>query len=100
MSPKIPWVHASNGFFCLSMLKIHGFTSTFVAICSDTSYPFGIKFRRKRPPLDILKFRVTTLINQDNKFAFIQVDKNRALARSYEFMRTCHNINIIVQNKG
>ena len=43
------------------------------------------------------KLLVTTLINQDNKVAFIIVDEDGELARSSEFMRTCHNMNIIVQ---
>ena len=51
-------------------------------------------------PLDILKFLVTTLRNQDNKFAFIRVNEDGALARSSEFMKTFHIMNIIVQNTG
>ena len=49
---------------------IHGFNSNFVAICSATSYPFGFPPRRELPPLGILKFLVTTLINQYNKVSF------------------------------
>ena len=69
-------------------------------ICSATSYPFGFPSRRKCPSLDILKFLVTTLINQDRKVAFIRVDDDGALEKSTEFMRTCHNMNIIVQTTG
>ena len=79
---------------------IRGFTSTFVAICSDTSYPFGFKSRSKLPPLDILKFPVTTLSNYDMKVALIRVDEDSTLARYYEFMKTCHNMNITVQTTG
>ena len=71
-----------------------------MAICSATSYPFGFPSRSKRPPLDILNFLVTTLRNQDKKVAFIIVDEDGALARSSEFMKTCHNMNIIVQTTG
>ena len=74
--------------------------STFVAICSATSYPFGFPSRSKRPTLYILKFLVTKLRNQDNKVAFIIVDEYVALARYSEFMKICHNMNIIVQNTG
>ena len=42
----------------------------------------------------------TILRNQYKKVAFIRVDKDGALARYYEFMRTCHNMNNIVQNTG
>ena len=87
-------------FAFFNVESIRGFTSTFVAICSATSYPFGFPSRSKRPPLDILKFLVTTLRNQDKKVAFIRVDEDGALARSSEFMRTCHNMNIIVQTTG
>ena len=79
---------------------IRGFTSTFVAICSSTSHPFVFPYSSKLPPLDILKFLVTTLKNQDNKVVFVRVDEDVALAISLEFMRTCHNMNIIVQTTG
>ena len=36
-------------------------------------------------------------MNQDKKVAFIPVDEDGALEISPEFMKTCHNINIIVQ---
>ena len=87
-------------FAFFNVESIRGFTSTFVDICSATSYPFGFPSRSKRPPLDILKFLVTTLRNQDKKVAFIRVDEDGALARSSEYMRTCHNMNIIVQTTG
>ena len=64
------------------------------------TYPFGLPSISKRPPLDILKFLVTTLRNQDNKVAFIRVDEDGALSRSSEFMRRFHNMNIIVQTTG
>ena len=72
----------------------------FVAIYYDTSYPFGFTSRSKQPPLDILKFLVTTLRNQDKKVSFIKVDKDGSLAISYEFIRTFDNMNIIVQTTG
>ena len=80
--------------------SIREFTLTFVAMCSDTSYPFGFPSRSKRPSLNILIFIVTTLRNQDKKVAFIQFDEYEALTRSSEFMTTCHNINITVQTTG
>ena len=40
------------------------------------------------------------LRNQDNKVAFVRVDEDGALARHYEFMNTCHNMNIIVHTTG
>ena len=69
-------------FSFFNVESIRGFTSTFVAICSATSYLFGFPSRSKRPPLGILKFLVTTLINQDKKVALIRVDEDGALARS------------------
>ena len=79
---------------------IRAFNSTFVAICSSNSHPFGFLSRRKLPYLEILKFLVTTLRNQDKKVAFIQVDEDVGLERSSELMRTCQNMNTIVQNIG
>ena len=77
---------------------ICGFTSNFVAICSDNSYLFIFSSRSKLPPLDILKFLVITLSNQDKKVTFILVDEDIAPATSSEFMKTFHNMNIMVQN--
>ena len=87
-------------FSFFNVQSIRGFTSNFVAICSATPYPFRFPSRSKRPPLDILKLLVATFRDQDNKVAFIRVDEDGALARSSEFMKTCHNMNIVVQTTG
>ena len=87
-------------FVLFNVEIIGGFTSTFVAICSDTSHPFGLTSRSKCIPLDILKFLVTTLINQDKKVALIRLYEDGALERSSYFMKTCHNMNITFQNTG
>ena len=79
---------------------IRGFTSTFVVICSANSYPFWFPSRRKSWPLDILKCVVTVLKNWNKKVASIRVDEYTELARSSEYMTTCHNMNIIIQNSG
>ena len=47
---------------------IRGFTSTLVAICYATSYPFEFPSRSKRPPLDILKFLIPISQCGDKKF--------------------------------
>ena len=39
-------------------------------------------------------------MNQDKKVSFIRVDEYGSLARSSELMKTCHNMNIIVQPTG
>ena len=77
--------------------SIRGFTSNFVAICSATSHSFGFPSRSKRSPLDILKYLVTILRNQNKKVEFIRVDEDGALTISSEFMMTFHNMNIMVQ---
>ena len=66
-------------------------------ICSAALYPFGFPYRSKLPHLEILKFIVTILRNQDNKVAFIRVYEDVALSISSEFMSTCHNMNVMVQ---
>ena len=85
-------------FALFNVESIPGFTFTFVALCSATPYPFGFPPRSKRLHIDILKCLVTELRNQDRKVALIIVYEDGALARSSEFMKTCHNIHIIVQN--
>ena len=84
-------------FAFFNVESTRGFTSTFVALCSANSHPFGFPSRSKRPPLDTLKFLVTKLRNQDKKVSFIRVDEDGELARSSEFMKKFHNMNIIVQ---
>ena len=42
------------------------------------------------------KSPVPKLRHQYKKVVFIRVDEDVALARSSEFMKTCHNMNIIV----
>ena len=49
--------------------------------------------------IDLLNFLFATLRNQDKKVAFIQIDEDGALTRSSGFMKTFHNMNIIVQTK-
>ena len=70
-------LHMDFAFF--NVKSILGFTLTFVAICSATSYPFVYLSGIKLPPLEILKFLVTKLRNQDKKVAFILSDEYGAL---------------------
>ena len=65
-------------FAFFNVESILRFTSTFEDVCSATSYPFGFPYRSKRLPLDILKFIVATLRNQDKKVSFIIVDEDVA----------------------
>ena len=62
--------------------SIRGFTSNFVALCSATSYPFGFPSRRELPPLDILKFLVTTLSNYDNSTGLMNMENYQDLRNS------------------
>ena len=71
--PPPPGFMLQLGFIFFNVEIIHGFTLTFVAICSDTSYPFGFTYRIKLTPLDILKLLVTTLRNKDKKVEFVEV---------------------------
>ena len=87
-------------FAFLNVESIRGFSSTFVAIFSATSYPFDLKPRSKRPPLDILKLIFTAFINQDKKASFVLVDEDTALVISSYFVRTYHNNKITVQTNG
>ena len=87
-------------FAFFNVESIREFTSTSVDICSATSYPFGFSSRGKRLYFDILKRLVYLLRNQYKKVTFIRVNEYGALARSSRFIKTCHNMNIIVQTTG
>ena len=75
VSKFVPGFMLQMDFSFFNVESIRGFTSTFVAICSANSHPFGLPSITKRPPLEILNFLFTTLRNQYKKVAFIQVDK-------------------------
>ena len=87
-------------FLFSNIQSINVLTSTFLDIYSVTSYPFVSPSRRKFPLLEIIKFLVTKLRIQNKKVSFIRVDEDVELARSYEFMKTCHKLNIIFQATG
>ena len=85
-------------YFALFIVeRIYVFTSTFMALCSATSYQFSFTPRSKIPPLDILKLLVATLREKDKKCPFIRVYKHGALAISSKLMQAYHNMNTIVQ---
>ena len=87
-------------FSFLNAEIIRVFTLNLLAVWSSPSYPFVFPTRIKRRTFDILKLISTALSNQYNKFAFIIVDKDGALARSSGFISKCHNMNIVVQTTG
>ena len=62
-------LHMDFSFFNVEI--ICGFTSNVLAICYATPYSFGFPSIIKRTTIDILKFLVTTLSNQDKKSALI-----------------------------
>ena len=80
--------------------SILGFTSTFVDICSATSHTFDLKYRRKLPPIGIIKYLVNTLNNQENKVELIRLGEYGALDISSELMSTCHKMNTKVKTNG
>ena len=87
-------------FAFLNVEIIRGFTYNLEAIFSATSHPFGFPPRSKNPHLEIPIFLVTTLMNQFKKVELIRVDEDGTLKISYELMKTCHNMNTIVQTTG
>ena len=94
------WCDAAIAFLFFNVESIHVFTFTFVSICFDTSYFFGFISIIKIMPLDILKFLVTTLRNQDKKVALIQVYWYRELKIFSWFMRSCHNMGLTFKTTG
>ena len=67
--------------------SIHGFTSTFVAIYSDTSHSFGFTSRIKLTHIDNLRYLSNILMNHHSKIAFIRLDESVALERFSRLMR-------------
>ena len=100
VSKNFPCFMLQMYFAFFNVESIREFTSTSVDICSATSYPFGFSSRGKRLYFDILKRLVYLLRNQYKKVTFIRVNEYGALARSSRFIKTCHNMNIIVQTTG
>ena len=62
-----PWFMLQMDFPFFHVESICAFTSTFLAVCFPTSYPFGFPYRNKQPNLDILRFLANTLSNQNKK---------------------------------
>ena len=81
MSPNFLLGSCFKCIFSFNVENIRGFTSNFVAIYSDTSYPFGFPSRSKRLLIYIIKFLFTKLSDQDKKFPLIQVYIDGALLR-------------------
>ena len=101
MSQNLPLGSCFRCIFCFSVLKASVDLPRLLWIYVLLLHtPFVFPYRSKRLPLDILIFLVTTLINKYNKVSFIKIDEYGALERSSEFMKTCHNTNIIVQSPG
>ena len=72
--PKVPTINVLKSpprfmiqmdFAFFNVESIHGFTSTFVTICSATLCLFGFTSIIKRLPLDILKLPATIFKNKD-----------------------------------
>ena len=62
--------------------------------------PLWIYTQQKIPTSLHPQLFFTTLRNQYKKVSFTWVDEYVALERSSEFIKTCHDINTIVQNTG
>ena len=95
-----PWFHTSYGFCLFQCLKHPWINIDFCGYMLCYYITFWVYINNECPPLDIIKFLVTTLSNQDNKVSFVQFDGYGAPSRSSEYMRTCHNIIILVQTTG
>ena len=87
-------------FSFFNVESIRGFTSRYWLYDTLLHTPLGFPSTSKWPHLNTLKLLVATFSNQDKKVILTQVDEYGALPTSSEFMRTCHNTNIIVQTKG
>ena len=95
-----PLFHTSYGFFIFQCWKHPWINIDFCGYMLCYYIPFWVYINNECPPLDIIKFLVTTLRNQDNKVSFVQFDEYGELSRSSEYISTCHNIIILFQTTG
>ena len=104
--PTIDVLEISPGFIIqmdfsfFNVERICVFISTFMAICSSTSYLFGFISSIKQLTLDILKLLVTILRNQDKKVVLFLVGEDGSLKRFSELMRIFHNMNMLDNTTG
>ena len=71
-------------FAFMNTESIRGFTSYLSCDCVSSKYSYRFCTRRKRAPVDIIRWIIITLRSQGKKVNFIRFDEGRELARSYE----------------
>jgi hypothetical protein len=99
-TPLAPFQRLHIDFSFFTVKSIRGFTSSLDVECGSTSYPFSFPTKNKAPPLDAVRFTITTLRSQGFQVNFIRVDEDRALANSAEFCQLICDLNCVLETTG
>jgi hypothetical protein len=95
-----PFIRLHMDFNIYNITSIRGFVATFDAVCCSTSYNFSFPTRSKAPPLEIVRWLISTIRNMGFQVVFIRVDEDRALARSAEFCSLIVDLNCVLETTG
>lgn len=91
-------LHVDFSFF--GETSIRGFTSALDITCASTSYTIGFPTRSKTPPLDIMRWLISTLRSMGHIVTFIRVDEDGSLANSSEFCSLLMRLNCLLETTG
>ena len=91
-------LHVDFSFF--TMKSIRGFTCGLDVACAATSYPFAFPTKSKVPPIDILRWLMSSLRSLGHVINFIRVDEGGELANSSVFAEFVFKNNCILQTTG
>jgi hypothetical protein len=93
--PPFRLLHIDFSFF--GTTSIRGFTSALDVTCGSTSYPIGFPTKSKSPPLEIVRWVISTLRSMGFEVTFIRVDEGGELARSAEFCSLIVSLSCLLQ---
>ena len=91
-------LHIDFSFF--GETSIRGFTTALDITCGSTSYPFGFPCRAKTPPLEIVRWVISTIRTMGYTVLFIRVDEDSSLANSSEFCTLVQDMNCLLETTG
>lgn len=70
--PMKPFTHLHLDFNIYNVTSIRGFVATFDAVCEYTSYNFSFPTRSKGPPLETVRWLISTIYNVGFQVVFYQ----------------------------
>ena len=88
-------------FAFINHTSIRGFSSYLSCDCVHTKYSFRFCTRSKRAPVDLIRWIINTLKNQDKLVQYVRFDEGGELARSHEVNKMLvEEFNIVMQTTG